>query len=315
MTTDTGQLTSVNVSFLRALLQDFRAARATYCRTEVSAQWGIALPFEQGVRFHYVARGFCWLRAERMRPVELTSGDLALLPHGTRHVIASSAEGPAKTLPELGPEQVNEAQFRLNLRPGGDASLIQCCTVGFADPLAKLLITAMPPALVLRGERRRDSALAALLAIMDRELTEDRAGADGIRARLADAAISMILRDWAETSPQRPGWLRKEADPRVLRALQSVQQRPEHGWSLAELAKVAGMSRTAFVEAFTAMTGTTPGRFVSEHRMELASRLLREKRLSLAQIATTLGYSGAAAFSRAFRRHAGRPPSLARRGA
>jgi AraC-like DNA-binding protein len=294
------------------MLQDLRTGAAAYCRTEVANDWAIALPFEHGVRFHFVARGQCWLRAEQTEPVLLEAGDLALLPHGVSHSIASSSDAPARPIETLGVEAVSATEFRLSLGPRGEGTLIQCVTLSFSDPKAELVIAAMPELLVIRRGEHDHEAVASLLHLMAAELAADRPGSDAIRARLADAVISMIVRNWAETSRDRPAWLQPDADRRILKAMHAIYSKPGKNWTIPELAAIAGMSRTLFIERFTSTMGMPPGRYMVKTRAVIANHLLRDNSLSLAQIAQRLGYSDATAFSRAYRNWTGLPPSAVR---
>ena len=294
------------------MLQDLRTGAAAYCRTEVANDWAIALPFEHGVRFHFVARGQCWLRAEQTEPVLLEAGDLALLPHGVSHSIASSSDAPARPIETLGVEAVSATEFRLSLGPRGEGTLIQCVTLSFSDPKAELVIAAMPELLVIRRGEHDHEAVASLLHLMAAELAADRPGSDAIRARLADAVISMIVRNWAETSRDRPAWLQPDADRRILKAMHGIYSKPGKNWTIPELAAIAGMSRTLFIERFTSTMGMPPGRYMVKTRAVIANHLLRDNSLSLAQIAQRLGYSDATAFSRAYRNWTGLPPSAVR---
>lgn len=305
-----------DTSVLRTMLRDFRVSAANYCRTEVSRDWGIDLPFQQGLRFHFVARGECWLRAEGHPPLRLAAGDTALLPHGTRHVIAASPDTPAVPLAEVGPRPVTDTEFRISIGPVGEGALIHCCTLVFNDPLAARVVAAMPMVVAYRHDDhddQRDGGLSAVLALMTRELEADRPGSDTIVARLADVGISMILRDWAETAPERPAWLHPSAHPGLFRAMRALQTEPERRWTVPELAAIAAMSRSTFTAHFNAMAGVSPGKFAVQLRMELADRMLDEGELVLEQIAGRLNYSCGSAFSRAYRDYAGFPPGARRR--
>jgi AraC-like DNA-binding protein len=59
--------------------------------------------------------------------------------------------------------------------------------------------------------------------------------------------------------------------------------------------------------------GQPPGQYLAQWRIHLAGSWLREEHMSLAEAARRLGYRSEAAFSRAFRRHHGRPPGALRR--
>jgi AraC-like DNA-binding protein len=303
---------SVSITpLVQTLLRNLRSRSAAYCRTEVSGNWGIDLPFEEGVRFHFVVRGDCWIRSGSTEPAYLKAGDFCLLPHGTHHSIASSPQAPARPVWEQGLVRVADNEYRLTLREEGECALIHCCTVAFADPMAQQVTAAMPRAVLRRGHEHTDG-LSELFRIMTSELESDRPGSDTISARMADVAISMVIRDWAEHSADRPSWLRGDAPPGLVRALLAVHTQPDCSWTIAQLCDIAGMSRTRFVENFAALLGRSPGQYVIEVKMALATSFLREGRLSVGEIADRLGYSGQAAFSRAYQIHTGISPSRIR---
>ena len=91
----------------------------------------------------------------------------------------------------------------------------------------------------------------------------------------------------------------------------TMQEAPAHGWSVDELAAIAGMSRTRFMALFPRVLGTTPMAHLAHWRMVLARRELeRGGRVKL--VARRIGYGSAAAFSRAYQRTFGEPPIVLR---
>jgi len=87
---------------------------------------------------------------------------------------------------------------------------------------------------------------------------------------------------------------------------------PGRDWSVPELAECARLSRSAFAERFGHVLGQPPLSYLTEHRMRLAAWKLAHTRLSIAQIADQVGYRSETAFSQAFKRHHGEPPSKMR---
>jgi len=73
------------------------------------------------------------------------------------------------------------------------------------------------------------------------------------------------------------------------------------------------MSRSALADRFAAYTGEPPSRYLTRWRMQLASSLLSNSSVSIAEAAETVGYSSEAAFKRAFKKHVGETPGRARR--
>jgi transcriptional regulator GlxA family with amidase domain len=84
-------------------------------------------------------------------------------------------------------------------------------------------------------------------------------------------------------------------------------------WTLAKMAKVAGMSRAAFVRRFKQVTGAAPGAYLARLRVSAARKLLVETEESAATIALSVGYQSVHAFNRVFRRMTGRPPIVFRK--
>ena len=84
-------------------------------------------------------------------------------------------------------------------------------------------------------------------------------------------------------------------------------------WTVARLAKIAGMSRAAFARRFAQEVGAPPLRHVAEVRMRRAAALLAGTDAALAAVAVDVGYANEFALSRAFRRWLGEPPGVYRR--
>jgi len=99
------------------------------------------------------------------------------------------------------------------------------------------------------------------------------------------------------------------ADPKLLRALALMHERPAHPWSVATLAQASYLSRTIFSERFRTLVGVTPMHYLGSYRMTLAAEKLKNRQLSLHQVAESVGYASEKAFSRAFQRWTGLTPS------
>jgi hypothetical protein len=152
---------------LSEVLQDLRLSNATYGRSELTAPWGIQIPFKEGVRFHFVAEGRC-------------------LMHGSAHEIANDSTCRARPLAELEPTLVGNGTYRLTAGGGGERSLIVCCTIGFEGPTANPLLEMLPPIIHVRRDEIRDSYIATVLGLMAEEVQTQRIGGATIMARLAD---------------------------------------------------------------------------------------------------------------------------------
>ena len=111
-----------------------------------------------------------------------------------------------------------------------------------------------------------------------------------------------------------PGLLAGLADPRLAAALHALHDDPARSWTVASLAGAAGMSRSAFASHFNGVMGQPPLTYLVRWRMALAKHALRSPRANLADIAAACGYASTGAFSTAFSRTVGVPPSIYAKG-
>jgi AraC family transcriptional regulator len=82
---------------------------------------------------------------------------------------------------------------------------------------------------------------------------------------------------------------------------------------LQKLAAEAGYSRSHFLRMFQESMGMPPHQYLLQLRMERARELMRDKHLSLTDIAAECGFSSQSHLSRVFRQHMGVTPSYFRR--
>lgn len=141
-------------------------------------------------------------------------------------------------------------------------------------------------------------------------------GAVLMTEHLAQIMLLQVLRLWLSAEGARsPGWLGGLADQRLAKAIGAIHREPGRRWTLADLAAVAGMSRTSFAERFRASVGQSPIDYLYRWRMQLAASRLRHSSDTVACIAFSFGYESQAAFSSAFRRAWGCSPGRYRRDA
>jgi transcriptional regulator GlxA family with amidase domain len=159
----------------------------------------------------------------------------------------------------------------------------------------------------------RDKSLSAAVTLLRDELTRKSGMSHDVMQRLFDLVLTAIGRPMLPAAGS--GAKRPLIDVRVARVLASLRESLSERWTIAKMAKVAGMSRAAFIRLFTATTGTPPLTYVTRLRIEVAQALLAETDEAAAVIAERVGYGSVYAFSRAFTRLTGKPPVLFRRTA
>jgi len=146
-----------------------------------------------------------------------------------------------------------------------------------------------------------------LLSLVNEETRADRPGREVVLARLLEVLLIEALR--STTGPTAPsGLLRGLADERVATALRRMHQQPTVPWTVAALAREAGLSRSTFFERFRREVGVAPMAYLLAWRIALAKDLLGREGAGVAEVAERVGYGSASTFSTAFARHVGRPP-------
>jgi len=293
-----------------------RLTGTLYCRTELTAPWGVELPpFEGCMMFHIVTGGSCWLQVADSEPRLLKQGSLALVPHGIGHTIRSARDAKAEPLFDIPVEQVSDRYEIMRHGGGGEPTHMTCGVVRFDHVAADHLISLLPEVLQVDcWEEDEGSWLQSTLRFITREARELRPGGETVITRLADILVIQIIRCWIDSAPKTErGWLAALSDKQIGRALTLMHRNPAHPWTVASLAEAVAMSRSAFSARFTELVGDSALHYLTEWRMRLARSDLRETDDSLSILAERYGYQSEAAFCRAYKRVFDEPPGRVRR--
>lgn len=252
--------------------------------------------------FCAVLEGSCRLAPDGHPPLPLHAGDFVLIPAATGFMMSSLEHGPVKD--PAAPVRLPDGEIRHG-RPDGPPDvrlLVGYCE--FASPDAGLLVSLLPRLVHVRGEDR----LATYVALVRDESRAQRPAREVVLAHLLEILLIEALRAGAGSAAS-PGLVRGLADERLAAALKKMHAQPTHPWTVAELAKAAAMSRSAFFERFNREVGMAPMAYLLGWRMALAKDLLRRQEGGVAKVAERVGYGSASAFSTAFTRHVGVPPA------
>lgn len=282
--------------------------QAPYSKLVVaSAPWAVRRT-ETGRPFYFVVlEGQCHLTVDgpaQSDTLTLDAGDFALIPAARSFATSSLDRQPPREgdivttpiVPMPGGARVGDPDGAVSVR-----MLVGNCEFGSAD--AALLVSLLPQWLHVRGEQR----LATLVQLVGDESRADRPVREIVMARLLEVLLIEAFRSSASTAAS-PGLVRALADARLALALRCVHERPADAWTVVQLARQAGMSRSAFFARFSAAVGVSPMAYLLAWRMALARQMLRQRELAISEIAERVGYSSVSTFGVAFTRHVGMPP-------
>ncbi|QFG24055.1 AraC family transcriptional regulator [Actinomadura sp. WMMB 499] len=291
-----------HTDLLGEALHLLRLTGTLYCRAELTAPWGVAVPALPGLMtLVVVTTGHCWLDVDGAEPRLLQAGGLTLLPHGVPHRFRSDPHAATEALFDIPVEQISERYEIMRHGGGGEATQVTYGAVRFDHAAGNRLVAQLPP--VVHLDAWDDEWLHSALRLISREAQALRPGGETVLTRLADILVIQAIRSWLDTAPEaRQGWLAALRDGQVGRALTAVHRAPGREWSLTSLAREAGMSRSAFAARFTDLIGEPPMRYLTHWRMQLARNHLQQTREPLSAVARRFGYHSEAAFCRAFKR-------------
>ena len=300
-------------------LHFLRMSGTFYCRSEFTAPWALELPpLASCLMLHVVTAGRCRLEVAGAEPRLLQPGDLALVPHGAGHRMASEPGIPAAKLFDLPRELVSERYEILRHGGGGAGTSIICGAVRFDHPAAHHLVKLLPKLICIEASSSPQMDwdwIQSTLRFMAAEARELRPGGETVITRLADILVIQAIRSWIAQDPaEQTGWLGALQDKQIGRAISLIHRDPARPWTVASLAAEAAMSRSAFAARFTELVGEPAMHYVARWRMQIALTWLKEEDAGLGALASRLGYQSEAAFSRAFKRVIGVSPGAVRSG-
>jgi AraC-like DNA-binding protein len=290
---------------------------------------------EHLISYHVMLEGSCWAIVEGEPPMQLSAGDVIVFPHGDTHVLTSTPGMRKKpTLSMYRRPTEGHLPFTISMGPtaaaakgtaaagtdhaGGDAGAATvsvgsqarfvCGFLGCDARPFNPLLTALPR--VIRVSDDANGTLSSYVRFALAESNVPRIGGESVLGRLSELMFLHVVRRYLEgLPPEQADWLAGLRDEPIGRALAALHRHPARAWTLQSLAREAGVSRSVLAERFTQFVGHPPIEYLTSWRMQLAANQLRSSTESVAEIANRVGYESEAAFSRAFKKAVGSPPS------
>ena len=322
------------VDTLSTVLKSIRLEGAIFLDAEFTAPWCMRGKYgmtsvkqqlagaEHVVLFHFLVQGACRVRlAEGGDVIEVGAGDLVLFAQDDRHLMGSDLH-----LAPLEADNLIDAAAAVAADPdfvpirhggGGAATRFVCGYLACSRSLCRPLFEALPRVLrIPLGDGQTSALLRDLLRVGVRESSASRPGTQSTLAKLAELMFVEALRRHVEILPREGhGWLAALRDVQIGRALALLHNAPERAWTVDDLAREVAMSRSVLATRFATLVGESPMQYLMRWRLALAARALRSGTDAISRVAERSGYETEAAFSRAFKREFGVPPSTWRKDA
>ncbi len=286
---------------LSEVLRTVRVRSTVWCLSHFAAPWGFGVAARDAASFHLVLGGRGVLDVDGVeKHLEVAAGHLVVLPHGHGHALRDRPETPVRLLDDLLAETPG-LDGRLVRDGRGEQTEILCGGFVLEGRSATPLLALLPPLLHVRGP---NGWLDGTISLLGQELPAFRPGADAVVTRLTDVLVTQAIREVLAKSEGAEA-LR---DPFAAAAVRLLHERPDHPWTVDELARAVALSRSALSERFKAATGESPRRYLTRIRLTRAAEELRTTDAPVYEIARRYGYGSDVSFSKAFRRAVGVSP-------
>jgi AraC-like DNA-binding protein len=197
----------------------------------------------------------------------------------------------------------------------GDRTQMICGFLGCARAEANPVISTLPPLLKLNVEQGAAAEwIRSTFQYAADEVAAGRPGSETVLAKLSELLFVETVRRYAESLPEsQTGWLAGLREPFVAKALALLHGDVTRRWTVDDLGREVGLSRSALADRFIQLIGVPPMHYLASWRMQIAAQKLRSTSSSLGQVAQMIGYESEAAFSRAFKKEFGIAPATWRR--
>ncbi|MFC3228078.1 AraC family transcriptional regulator [Marinibaculum pumilum] len=274
---------------------------------DAGGNWALTLDDLAGrIKCYAVLKGSCWLSlGGGIAPVRLDAGECFVLPSGREVCIGNDPAAEPRRASEV--LDANRSGEVVTYNGGGEVFLVGS-RFDVSGRHAELLLRTLPPLIQVQtsGEQAQ---LRWCIELMMQEFREARPGSSLVAQHLSHMMLVQALRIYLDDCSQgETGWLAALADPQMSKGIAAMHRDPSFPWTLQELARQVGMSRSTFAQRFPERVGVTPMAYLTRWRMMLAAERLLHSRDTVAQVAATVGYTSEHAFNTAFRRTMGVSP-------
>jgi AraC-like DNA-binding protein len=308
------------MDLLSDILSRLQLSGTLYFRTSFTSPWSVLVPsFQNVARFHFAHKGRCLVRVGQAKdPVMLEQGDLIIIPRGATHTLFCdlTTENQAVMLDKVIEDSGYSGSGTLiygELGTDHETQLV-CGHFSFAKNAGHVLIDALPSHIHIRNYGEAAGQwMENTLRVIGSEAGRGGMGGDLIALKMSEIIFAQALRVYLNDEGADMPVLSGFADPNLSRVLTAVHKDPSYPWTLDNLAKVSGLSRTSFATRFVKRMTLTPMGYITSWRMQIASQQLTNTDDPIIKVAEDAGYKSEAAFSRVFKKYHSEAPATFRR--
>jgi len=308
---------------LSEVLKVVKLQGAMFYNGEFSSPWSFCSPPSHMVApyiapaaghviiYHLLTEGRASARLVDGERIFLGSGDLVIFPHGDAHFIENGPPTKAVDMVKELARMFSQGLKLSRLGGGGEVTRFVCGYMACEPQLSRVFLSGLPP--LFKISIRNDASgrwLENSIRFSVNEADPFRAGGEAVLAKLSEVLFVETLRTYiAQLPAEQTGWLAGARDSEVGKTLALMHRSPAHPWTIASLAKEAGVSRSVLAERFRHYLSEPPMAYLTRWRLQLGRQMLSSTSYSVAEIAAEVGYESEAAFNRAFKREFTVPPA------
>ena len=311
---------------LSEVLKSIRLDSALFFNAELTAPWCVleprsekmtaALSRNEGhlVLYHYVLEGQAYAQLPGRAKVELTKGDIVMIPHGDSHLLGNGKHAMPVDSMKAFEKNLSEGLKLARHGGGGEVTRLVCGFMVFEPRMSGVVLSGLPKIVKVHLS---DGPASQWIRDSIRFAVGEDSGGDGsglVVAKLSEVLFVETLRRFVnEISEKDTGWLAAARDPVIGKALAHLHEDPARDWTVEDLARAVGLSRTRFAERFRRFIGDSPISYLKKWRLKIGAETLLSTDNSIAEVAATVGYGSESAFNRAFKIEYQTPPAQFRR--
>jgi AraC-like DNA-binding protein len=305
------------------ILSGVKLKGAVFFRAEFSAPWQISAPESSKIAptlspgaphlivYHLLLEGRAKVRLNKGGTLSMEAGEVVIFPHGDAHQMGSGMGAPDVEISAIIQKFIRHDLTPMKAGGRGEVARFICGYMAFDPLLSKPILEGLPKIfkVSLRTDRSGQWLENSILHLVE-ETASGLAGSEAMLSKLSEALFVDTLRRYIDSLPElESGWIAAARDPIVGKCLAILHSRVDFPWTLAELAKEVGLSRTTLLERFNRYLSEPPITYLMRWRLQLAARMLNTTPRGIADISADVGYESEAAFNRAFKREFGLPPA------